>query len=187
MILFKNKGPKNTERTFEAVGEKAKKLNLNHVVVASTSGETGAKAVRFFENRDLKVTVVSHQFGFKEDGKIELKDEKRKIIEEAENASLVVTPDVLTRVPKMVRGKYGGYNYLDIIADTLRLFSEGMKVCVECTVQAADSGEIPVGEEIGAIAGTSSGADTGIVIEGQHSHKLFDIDIREIICMPRVR
>ena len=185
MILFENKGSENTKDCFRAVADRVEELGLNHVVVASTSGRTGAKAVEFFAGLDVKVTVVSHQFGYKRDGEIEMEEEFRKKIEDAENASLVVTPDVLTRVNKMVRKKYGGATYLDFIADTLRIFSEGMKVSIECSLQAADSGEIPVKEEIAVIAGTGSGSDTGIVLESQHTHNLFDIDVREIVCMPR--
>lgn len=187
LILFDEKGPGNTTSCFEAVADRVRALNLDHIVVASTTGETGSKAVKFFEDYDINLIIVSHQFGFREDGDIELKDEYRRKIEEADNASLVVTPDVLTRIPKIVRGKYGGFSFLDLIADTLRLFSEGVKVCIECVVQAADSGKVPVGEEIAAIAGTGSGADTGVVLESQHSHKIFDIDIRELICLPRKR
>lgn len=187
ITLFEDKGPGNTKACFESVARRVEELNLDNVLVASTSGETGAEAVDYFENYDVKLTVVSHQYGYKQDGKIELEESYRKIIKEAEFANLVVTPDLLTRVPKIVRGKYGGLSHLDLIADTLRLFSEGMKVCVECVMQAADSGSIPVGREIAAIAGTGQGADTGIILVSQHSHKLFDIDIREIVCIPRKR
>lgn len=185
--FFEEKGEKNTERCLKKVQDRIEELDLDHLVIASTSGKTGAKAAELFEGSKTKVVVVSHQYGFREDGEIELEEEHRESIEEVENASLVVTPDVLTRIPKMVRGKYGGFSYLDLVADTLRIFSEGVKVCVECVVQAADSGEIPVGEEIAAVAGTGSGADTGVILEGQHSHKLFDMDIKEIVCMPRNR
>lgn len=129
--------------------------------------------------------MVSHQYGYSEPGEVELEDEHRKTIENAENSSLIFTPDVLTRVPKIVRKKYGGFSELDLISDTLRMISQGTKVCIECTVQAADSGNIPVEKEIAAIAGTVGGADTAIILESQHSQDIFDIDIKEIVCMPR--
>lgn len=185
LVLFEENGSENTTECLEIVGERIKDLDLDHVVIASTTGETGAKAVDFFENYDVNLAVVTHQYGFRKDGEIKLEEEYREIIENSDFASLVITPDVLTRVPKIMRKDYEGSNYLDVIADTLRLFSEGMKVGVECTVQAADSGELPVCEEIAVIAGTGQGADTGIILESQHSHKLMDIDIKEIICMPR--
>lgn len=185
ITFFRNKGSRNTSDCFNLVAERINKLGLEYLVVASTSGETGARAVDFFDKFNVKVVVVSHQYGFKEDGKIEMEKEYRKKIEKSENTALVTNSDVLTRIPKIIREKYGGCTYLDLIADTLRILSEGTKVCTECVIKAADSGNIPVNEEVAAIAGTEHGADTGIVIKSQHSHKLLDIDIREIICMPR--
>ena len=183
--LFEDKDVENTEDTLEAVGERIEELDIDHVVVATTSGETGAKAVRYFEDQDVEVVVVSHQYGYSEPGEVELEDEHRRTIEDAGNSSLVFTPDILTRIPKIVRKKYGGGSELDLISDTLRMVSQGTKVCIECTVQAADSGNIPVDEEIAAIAGTVEGADTGLILESQHSQDIFDIDIKEIVCMPR--
>lgn len=185
LVLFEKKGASNTESCIESISKRMKKLKINSLVVASTSGETGSKAIDFFEGTDVKVVIVSHQYGFKDDGKNELDEKYKEKIESSKNATLVTTPDVLTVVPQILRGKYGGSTYLDLIADTLRIFSQGMKVCVECVIQAADTGNIPIGEEVAAIAGTASGADTGIILTSQHSHELFNIDMREIVCMPR--
>ncbi len=185
--FYQESGKDNTLETFEAVAARVENLDLNYVIVATTTGETGAKAVEFFEDIEADLIVVAHQYGFRSDGKIELEDEYRDIIEDSSYTRLVVTPDILTRVPKIARGKYDGFTYLDMISDTLKLFSEGMKVCVECTIQAADSGNVSVNEEIAVMAGTGKGADTGVILESKHSHKLFDIDVKEIVCMPRNR
>jgi hypothetical protein len=49
-------------------------------VVASTTGETGAKASKIFKG--YNIVIVTHCFGFRESGKIELKNEyKREILE----------------------------------------------------------------------------------------------------------
>lgn len=183
--LFEDKNEDNTDECFELVRKRVNSLDIENVVVATTSGETGARAAEFFEEDNIDLVVVSHQYGYKEDGKVELEDEYKESIENHENCSLVFTPDVLTRVPKIVRGKYNSFSHLDLISDTLRMISQGAKVCVECTIQAADSGNIPVNEEICAIAGTVNGADTGVILKSQHSQNLFDIDFKEIICMPR--
>jgi len=76
---------------------------------------------------------------------------------------------------------------LTIIAETLRLFSEGVKVCVEITVMAADAGLIPVDRDVIAIAGTSRGADTALLIKPSHSNDFFNLTIREVIAKPRVK
>lgn len=49
---------------------------------------------------------------------------------------------------------------MEVIAHTLRFFGQGMKVCVEIAVMAADGGLIPPNIPILSIGGTGRGADT---------------------------
>jgi hypothetical protein len=63
----------------------------------------------------------------------------------------------------------------------------GLKVAVECTLIAADQGAIPVDEEVVAVGGTASGADTVCVIRPSHTSAFFDLQVREIVAMPRNR
>jgi hypothetical protein len=60
-----------------------------------------------------------------------------------------------------------------------------MKVCVETALMAADAGLIPVSEEVLAIGGTDIGADTAVVLKSATTDRFFELEIREIICMPR--
>ncbi|GAJ14052.1 unnamed protein product, partial [marine sediment metagenome] len=71
------------------------------------------------------------------------------------------------------------------IRDTLYRFGQGMKVCVEIVLMAADAGLIPMDREIMAIAGTDEGADTCIVVKPAYPSKFFDLEIREIVAKPR--
>jgi hypothetical protein len=61
-----------------------------------------------------------------------------------------------------------------------------MKVCVEIVLMAADAGLINVDREVIAIGGTSSGADTAIVVKPSHSMTFREFEIREIISKPRI-
>ena len=72
----------------------------------------------------------------------------------------------------------------ELIASVLRLFSQGMKVCFEITVMAADAGAIPIGENVIAVAGQGGGADTAIVIKSANTTNFFDLDVQEIIAKP---
>ena len=72
------------------------------------------------------------------------------------------------------------------MADTLRMFSQGMKVCVEIVVMAADMGLIPIEEEVISIGGTQRGADTAVVIKPAHIHEIYDLRILEVIAKPRL-
>jgi hypothetical protein len=50
---------------------------------------------------------------------------------------------------------------------------------------AADAGLIPLDRDIIAIAGSSQGADTALLIKPANASRFFDLKIREIIAKPR--
>jgi hypothetical protein len=155
---------------------------IRNVVVASTTGETGAKAARMFKG--FNVVMVTHHVGFKEPGIHELKEEFRKQILEG-GAKILTSTHALSSVERAVRKKFGTLQPLELIANTLRLFGEGTKVCVEIVLMAADAGLIPVNKNVIAIADTDRGADTALVIKPANTSKFFNLKIREIIAKPR--
>jgi hypothetical protein len=63
----------------------------------------------------------------------------------------------------------------------------GLKVAVECVLMAADAGAIDIHGEVIAVGGTAGGADTVCVIRPAHTANFFDLQVREIVAMPRVR
>lgn len=65
------------------------------------------------------------------------------------------------------------------------MFSHGVKVAAEISIMAADAGLVPVGEEILAIGGKGHGVDTAVILTPVNSKDLFDLEIHEIIAMPR--
>ncbi|MFO7967806.1 MAG: pyruvate kinase alpha/beta domain-containing protein [Archaeoglobaceae archaeon] len=183
ITYFDKKGEDDTAETLKLARERAVELRIRYAVVASTTGKTGREAVEAFKDSGIEVVVVTHQTGYKKDNVQELKEKDREFLEK--HATVVTASDLLTRVPKLVAQKYGGFSPFHVIADTLRMFSQGMKVCVEVALMAADAGAVPVGEEIIAVSGTAKGADTAVVITAANVHKLFDIDIREVLAIPR--
>ncbi len=74
----------------------------------------------------------------------------------------------------------------DAIQATLGLISPGMHLCVQAVLMATDAGLVQQGEEV-----VSMCADTAIVATGALSHWMFHpeqgLEIREIICKPRMR
>ena len=80
------------------------------------------------------------------------------------------------------------YNVGDVVASTLRVFGQGMKVACEIAVMAADAGMVRTDEEVIAIAGVgrSGGSDTAIVIKPEPAHRFFDMKVKEILCKPRL-
>jgi uncharacterized protein len=77
------------------------------------------------------------------------------------------------------------YKFSDeqVVADTLRMFGHGIKVCVEMVAMASDAGLIPPADIV-AIAGTQKGADTAAIIKADSSNRFFDIKVREILAKP---
>jgi hypothetical protein len=71
------------------------------------------------------------------------------------------------------------------MAETLRMISQGVKVCVEISIMAADGGLMPMDQEIIAVGGTAWGADAAVVLTPTHMNSIFDLRIHEIIAMPR--
>ncbi len=63
-IYFKKVGPDNTEACLDLL-EKAKNEGFKHFVVASTTGDSGAKAARRLCGPDLNLVVVGHSVGFR--------------------------------------------------------------------------------------------------------------------------
>jgi hypothetical protein len=62
VVYFKEKGKENTDALLNSVKEYIEKEKIEDIVVASTTGETGAKAPRIFKG--LNTVVVTHYSGF---------------------------------------------------------------------------------------------------------------------------
>ena len=70
--------------------------------------------------------------------------------------------------------------------DVVVVTGEGMKVCVEVALMAADAGLAPVGEPCIAIAGTGRGADTAVVLIPANVQQFFDLRVMEVLAKPRL-
>ena len=159
-------------------------LEIKKIVLATNSRDTALKAVDLLKGLDVKIIAVTlHAGTWKTYGEPDW-DKVRK----AENLGvkfLTATHTLMGNIGSAIREKFGGLPDSELIAHTLYCFSQGMKVAVEITVMAADAGLISPEEEVIAIAGTSQGADTAIVVKSAYSTDFFNLKIREIIAMPR--
>lgn len=181
ILYFDEVGEKDTDETMSAAKKRAEELGIRDIVVASTRGGTGVKAVEAFKG--CNVVVVTHSTGLREPGKQELLEENRAKIE-ARGGKVLTTGHAFSGVSRAIRKKFETVGPADIVAQTLRIFGQGMKVVVECAAMAADAGLIPVDRDIISIAGSGRGADTAVVLKPAHLQDLFDTYIREIIAKP---
>jgi hypothetical protein len=181
-VYFAGAGEQNTDTLLETVKKYLEKGDIRYIVVASTTGQTGARAAETLKG--YNVVVVTHHFGSKEPGKNELQEEfQRRIL--ANRAKIFTGTHALSSAERAVRKDFGTLEPLELIANVLRLMGEGTKVCVEISLMAADAGLIPVDKDIVAIGGTGGGADTALRIQPANSSRFFDLKIRQVLAKPR--
>ncbi len=184
IVYFEKPGRENTSQCLEIIKKTLKKEKYKHVIVASTSGDTGILFSKALKNTGVNLIVVTHSSGFKEPNKTEISKETRNKIEK--NGAKVFTGSMLTHsLETSLATKFGGSYPTLIIANTLRRFGEGAKVCCEIVMMATDAGLIPEGEEVLAVAGTATGADTVMVIRSSASKRFLDLKVLEILAKPR--
>ena len=192
---FEENKPENTDVVLSLVKKKALEKNIKHVIIASTLGDTGAKAAEAFKGSGINLVVVTHPYGPKGSRVIPENQKKMNTL-----GARVVTctfgfggvSSSLRRTPPTEPGQPSPTPYWpayvpstgDLIANVLRLFGPGMKVCLEITVMAADAGAVPVGENVIAIGGQGRGANTALVIKATNSTTFFDLDVQEILAKP---
>ena len=178
---FKEPGRQNTDALIDIVKDYVEKERIKNIVIASSTGEAGAKAAKAL--KDVNLVVVTHHHGFQQPGKHELSEELKKEIL-ANGAKIFTGTHALSSAERAIKKTFGTVEPLELIAHSLRLMGEGTKVCVEVTLMAADAGLIPVDQDVVAIGGTGSGADTALRIKPANASRLFELRIREVIAKP---
>ena len=181
-VYFDKPGSENTDEVLRIARQRADELGIKTVAVASTKGDTAVKALKAFKG--LKVVCVTHSTGFREPDSQEFTEENRKIVE-SQGGIVFTTTHTFAGISRAVRNKFNTYIIGDIIASTLRIFGDGMKVACEIVMMAADAGLVRTDEEVIAIGGTGRGADTAVVLNPVNSQKFFDLRVKEVLCKPR--
>ena len=182
ITYFREPGEHNTDTLFEVLKPYVESEEIGDIVVASTTGQTGAKAASIFKG--CNVVVVTHCSGFKEPGKSELLEEHRMEIL-ANGGKIFTGVHALSSVERAVRKEFGSIQPLELIGNALKRMGEGTKVCVEICLMAADAGLIPVDKDVVAVAGTGRGADTALRVRAANAARFFDLKIKEVIAKPQ--
>ncbi|MBI4620192.1 MAG: hypothetical protein HY739_08535 [Desulfobacterales bacterium] len=175
IVYFEKTGKVNTPQVLSLVKERGQARDIRRVVLASTRGETARTFAEAFEGSGIELVVIPWQFGFRDTHPF-----PRELVTELElkghqvhfGTMLFHTDDLYgTKTPQ-------------VMANLLRIFGQGIKVCVEIIMMACDGGCIEAGETVIAVAGTAGGADTAVVATAAPSTKLTLLRIHEIICKP---
>ena len=176
IVYFEDVRTENTESVFELVQERLNAGGINKVVLASTTGETAQKAMDFFEESGIKFVVVPHQFDFVREVNpfpLELVKTLREAGHEVHFGTMLFHTENLYES-----------NIPTVMANLLRCFCQGIKVCFEIVLMATDAGLLTKGEKVIAIAGTGRGSDTALVMQASSSRNMKKLRINEILCKP---
>ena len=186
---FDKPGPANTADAAKFAIGRAKESKIQTIVVASTSGKTAEVFHEAMKGSGLDLVVVTHVMGFSKPGEWEFsEDSARKL--RADGVKIVTGTHALSGLERALSRspKVGGGSRTEAIAEALRrIVAVGLKVAVECVLIAADQGTVGMDKEVIAVGGTASGADTVCVIRPAYTANFFDLQVREIVAMPRVR
>jgi len=181
---FAKVGPKNTQACLELL-DKAAAEGFQHVVVASTTGDSGVLAARRLSGQNLNLVVVGHSVGFKGPNIDEFLPEHHEEIIRLGGQVLKAT--ILTHsLETSLADQFKGSAPTLLIANTLRRLGHGIKVCCEIVMEAVDAGLIPEESEVVAAGGTARGWDTVAILKSAASKRFLKLSVLEIWAKPRV-
>jgi len=189
IYYFKEAGYENTSDVVEITHRRLQEGDIKSVVVASSSGKTGLRFAKRMA-RETNLVVVSSHPGFSTPG---VWDFNLDVLSELESTGCKVVKQshILSGLERSISNKFSGASHTEVVAEVLRsLLGVGMKVAIECSIMAADSGAIPIQKTI-AVGGTHSGkgggVDCAIVVWPSHSNNFFDFRVLEILAKPYKR
>ena len=181
-VYFDGKGKQYTEETLKLAKKRAEELGIKNIVIASYTGYAGVLASEMF--KDYNLVVSAGMMGFTEPNVHRMTDENKAMID-ANGGKVFYHLHSFGGLGRAVKNKFGAIQVDEIIANTLRTFSQGVKVALEISCMACDAGMIKADVPCIAIAGSGGGADTAVVIMPVNTHRFFDVKIMEILCKPR--
>ena len=175
IVYFTQPGPDNTAAVFDVVDRALSELDIHKVVLASTRGDTARFAMDRYEGQDVRLVVVPHQYGFGPGQRF-----PQELVERARQEG----HEVYFGTMLFHQEKIFGQGPAQWVANFLRAFCQGVKVCVEILLMAGNAGLVEEGEQVVVVAGTGRGADTALVMTGATSGDLKAMHISRILCKP---
>jgi hypothetical protein len=131
-VYFEDARQDQTAAVFQAIAERLVHLPVRKIVLASTTGATAEKALRFFKESGIQLIVIPHQYDFGRKGN-RFPPELIKTLHD--NGHAVHFGTMLFHLEDLF-----GSSTPRLMADLLRCFSQGVKVCFEIVLMATDAG-----------------------------------------------
>lgn len=178
ITYFEAPGEANTAATLAIVKQRAQELGVEHVVIASTTGGTARAAAAAFADTDVKLVIIPHQWRWREERQFDC-----ALVPELEDAGHRVYWSTMLFHTEELYGNGAG----TALANILRTFGQGMKVCLEILLMAANGGQVDIGEKVIVAAGSGRGSDTAIVATAATSNRVKEVRVHEILCKPSLQ
>ncbi len=175
IVYFEESGKVNTDVTLQLALERARTRGINKIVLASTRGDTARLFASKLTGTGIKMIVVPHQYGFGPGQRF-----PKELVSELEQQGHTVYFGTML----FHTDGFFSTNEPRLMANLLRTFCQGMKVCVEILFMVTNGGLVATGEKVVVVTGTGQGADTAVVAIAAPTTALADFHITEIICKP---
>lgn len=184
ITYFERPGNENTAHAIKLAIKSADEWKAKKIIVASSTGSTALSLKEKAPSREIIAVTYSAGCRFRE----AVAEWNKKEAEVVDKGILVVKGlHGLSGVNRSITNKLGGTSQLDIISQTLRILSQGFKVCIEIATMAAEAGLASIDEDVVVVAGEGRGSDTVIVLSPAYADDIFSTKIKEIVCIPRGR
>ncbi len=118
-VYFEQPGKNNTDAVFNIVNNRIKELGIKTVVVASTKGETAAKAVNVLKG--VKIVAVAHSAGLRAPNTQEFTPENKKLVE-SKGGIVFIGTHLFSGLSGAMSKKFNTRIIGEIMASTLRIF-----------------------------------------------------------------
>lgn len=182
--MFEKPGKQNTVEALTIAKENADKLGIRDIIVASTGGFTADQAIKIFNPEEYNLIILTHNYGFRTDVDQEFNQELRKELHK-QGVTVFSSTHVYSGIGPSLQKEWGFMAFPGVFAKSLRkILSDGVKVCHEIAMMAADSGLVKLGSDVISISGTGRGADTVCWITAHSSRDFIKTRIKAIFAKP---
>ena len=184
MLAFEKTGPANTEETLKLASSAAKERGYD-IVFATTRGGTALRMLELAKEMGYtgNLVAVTHVYGFMKPGTNTLPEETRKYLND-NGVKTVTAAHALSGAERGISKVFQGVYPAELMAATLRMIGQGVKVAVEIALMATDNGAVEYGKPVVCVAGSGSGADTCCIITPSYTASLLETKVHEILCKP---
>lgn len=177
ITYFEQPGEENTPAVFDLVDAALAQTGIQKIVLASTRGGTARYAMDHYAGQKVRLIIVPHQYGFGPTGEQRFDPE---LVQRAQREGHQVCFATMLFHQEPLWGE----GPAQVVANFLRMFCQGVKVCVEILLMAANAGLVDPGEQVVVVAGTGRGADTALIMTGGTSRAPKQVHISRILCKP---